>query len=141
MKGSASTVVASFDHNKEGEHLSSSIRAGVYQTAAIEIGAVGGSIIIPTLFDISGILPASALAVVGLGVLPFWRQKLRVCKPSSFNGLILPHFCDLLSRFSAFVLVPVFIPSMLSCFPSLLKPSSDNFRQTSTAKLQTFELA
>jgi hypothetical protein len=83
-------VVATFNHEKEAEHLSASIKAGVYQTAVIEMGAVGGSIIIPTLFDISGIIPASAIAIVGFGVLPFWRQKLKVWNLCFFFSWWLP---------------------------------------------------
>eukprot|EP01126_Amoeba_proteus_P065112 TRINITY_DN9202_c0_g1_i16.p1 TRINITY_DN9202_c0_g1~~TRINITY_DN9202_c0_g1_i16.p1 ORF type:complete len:277 (-),score=68.08 TRINITY_DN9202_c0_g1_i16:92-922(-) len=75
--GSAQTVALSFNRQEEVKRLSETIRAGAYQTAVMEIGAVGSSLLLPSLFDVSGILPASMLAITGLGILPFWSYRLR----------------------------------------------------------------
>jgi len=44
-----------------------------------QAGALGiGGLLSSSLFDVSGILPASAVAITGLGILPYTRSKLKV---------------------------------------------------------------
>jgi len=74
---SAHSVVEGFDQQEQAEYLSGSIRAGVYRTAIVEVSAVGGAILSTSLLDVSGVLPASALAVTGLGILPYVRYNLK----------------------------------------------------------------
>ena len=76
------TIVESYDRNKEASELAASIEAAVAQTALLEVGAVGlGALVaiavLSSTLDITGILTASTLAVLGFFVIPFKRKQAK----------------------------------------------------------------
>jgi len=78
----ASEVVSGYDKGREARKLADDIRVAVALTASIEVGAVGLGAVLTivlttTAADITGILAASALAVVGLFVLPSKRRQAK----------------------------------------------------------------
>ena len=79
---SAQDVVASYDREAEALKLAQDVQRAILQTAAVEAGAIGlGAILVvilnTTFLDVTGILSASALAALGLYVLPYRRQKVK----------------------------------------------------------------
>ncbi|HEY5157329.1 MAG TPA: dynamin family protein [Anaerolineales bacterium] len=76
------TIVESYDRNKEASELAASVEAAVAQTALLEVGAVGlGAlvtiVVLSSTLDITGILAASTLAVLGFFVIPFKRKQAK----------------------------------------------------------------
>jgi molybdopterin converting factor small subunit len=76
------TIVQSYDSNKEASELASSVEAAVAQTAALEATAVGlGTLVtiavLSSSMDITGILAAGTLAIVGFFVIPFQRKRAK----------------------------------------------------------------
>jgi small GTP-binding protein len=76
------TIVESYDHNQEASELAASVEAAVAQTALLEVGAVGlGALVtiavLSSALDITGILAASTLAVLGFFVIPFKRKQAK----------------------------------------------------------------
>ena len=77
------TIVESdYDRNKEASELAASVESAVAQTALLEVGAVGlGALISTVVFsstlDITGILAASTLAILGFFVIPFKRKQTK----------------------------------------------------------------
>ena len=76
------TIVESYDRNKEASELAVSVEAAVAQTALLEVGAVGlGALIsiavLSSTMDITGILAASTLAILGFFVIPFKRKQAK----------------------------------------------------------------
>ena len=74
------TIVNSYNHKKEAEELSVLVEGAVAQTALFEVGAVGlGAFVASTLFsaamDVTGIVAASALAILGFFVIPYKRRQ------------------------------------------------------------------
>ena len=79
---SAQEVVDSYDREAEALKLAQDVQRAIIQTAAVEAGAIGlGAILVvilnTTFLDVTGILGASALAALGLYVLPYRRQKVK----------------------------------------------------------------
>ena len=79
---SAQEVVDSYDREAEALKLTQEVQRAIIQTAAVEAGAIGlGAILVvilnTTFLDVTGILGASALAALGLYVLPYRRQKVK----------------------------------------------------------------
>ena len=79
---SAQEVVDSYDREGEALKLAQDVQRAIIQTAAVEAGAIGlGAILVvilnTTFLDVTGILGASALAALGLYVLPYRRQKVK----------------------------------------------------------------
>lgn len=79
---SAREVVDSYDREAEAHKLGQDVQRAILQTAAVEVGALGlGAILVAvlqtTLLDITGILGASAVAALGLYVLPYRRQRIK----------------------------------------------------------------
>lgn len=88
----AQRVIESYDRAGEAAQLSEDIQRSLMHTAAIEASAVGlGAILVAilhtTLLDITGILGASALAALGLYLLPFRRGQLKAELRTNINGL------------------------------------------------------
>jgi len=78
----AQTIVETYDRNKEASELAAQVETAVAQVALIEAGAVGLGALITLLVasstaDITGILAASVLAVVGLFVIPYKRKQAK----------------------------------------------------------------
>ncbi len=76
------TIVESYDRNQEASELAASVEAAVAQTALLEVGAVGlGAIltiaVLSSALDITGILAASAMAILGFFVIPFKRKQAK----------------------------------------------------------------
>ncbi len=79
---SAQEVVDSYDREAEALKLAKDVQRAIIQTAAVEAGAIGlGAVLIvilnTTFLDVTGVLGASALAALGLYVLPYRRQKVK----------------------------------------------------------------
>jgi small GTP-binding protein len=79
---SVQTIVESYDRNKEASELAASVEAAVAQTALLEVGAVGlGTLVsiavLSSTLDITGILAASTLAILGFFVIPFKRKQAK----------------------------------------------------------------
>jgi len=79
---SAQEVVDSYDREAEALKLAKEVQRAIIQTAAVEASAIGlGAILIvilnTTFLDVTGVLGASALAALGLYVLPYRRQKVK----------------------------------------------------------------
>jgi small GTP-binding protein len=75
-------IVESYDRNKEASELAASVEAAVAQTALLEVGAVGlGTLVtiavLSSTLDITGILAASTLAILGFFVIPFKRKQAK----------------------------------------------------------------
>ncbi|MGQ0600293.1 MAG: dynamin family protein, partial [Anaerolineales bacterium] len=78
----AQTIVDSYDREAEARNLASGVETAVLQTAGLEAAAVGlGALIVSlvttTALDVTGILAASVLAVIGLFVIPYKRQQAK----------------------------------------------------------------
>ena len=78
----AQRAVDSYDHETEAARLADSIQKAVAGTALVEVGAIGLGAVLTiiattTLADITGIVAASALAVLGLFVIPARRQRAK----------------------------------------------------------------
>jgi len=75
-------IVESYDRNKEARELAAAVEAAVAQTALLEVGAVGlGALVavavLGSALDITGILAASALAILGFFVIPYKRKQAK----------------------------------------------------------------
>jgi hypothetical protein len=78
----AQEVVNSYDREAESLKLAQEVQKAIIQTAALEVGALGlGALLVAilhtTLLDITGIIGASAIAALGLYVLPYRRNKVK----------------------------------------------------------------
>ncbi len=78
----AKEVVMTYDREAEARKLAQGVRDAVAGAAVIEVGAVGlGAILIAilhgALLDFTGVLSASALAVVGLLIIPAKRRRAK----------------------------------------------------------------
>jgi hypothetical protein len=79
---SVQSIVDSYDRNREASELAASVEAAVAQTALLEVGAVGlGTLVsvavLSSSMDVTGILAASTLAILGFFVIPFKRQQAK----------------------------------------------------------------
>jgi len=82
VKREAQRAVESYDQETEGRRLAESVRDAVAGTAILQAGALGlGAVVTAlastTLADVTGILAAGALSVVGLLVIPARRRAAR----------------------------------------------------------------
>jgi small GTP-binding protein len=80
--GTVQSIVSTYDRDQEARELAASVETAVAQTALLEAGAVGlGTLVsvavLSSSLDITGILAAGMLAVLGLFVIPFRRQKAK----------------------------------------------------------------
>jgi len=79
---SVQTIVESYNRDQEARELAAAVEAAVAQTALLEVGAVGlGTIVsiavLSSSMDITGMLAAGTLAIVGFFVIPFKRRKAK----------------------------------------------------------------
>ncbi len=79
---SAREVVDSYDRGEEALKLGREVQRAIIQTAAVEVGALGlGAVLVAvlqtTMLDVTGVLGASAVAALGLYVLPYRRQRIK----------------------------------------------------------------
>ncbi len=78
----AQLVVESYDHKGDSLKLAQEVQMAIFQTAAVEVGALGlGAVLVALLngvwLDITGVLGASVVAALGLYVLPYRRGKVK----------------------------------------------------------------
>jgi hypothetical protein len=74
--------VDGYDREAEARALAESVQIALAQTAIVEVGAIGlGALMVKllatTLADVSGVLAAGAVAVMGLYVLPNRRRRAK----------------------------------------------------------------
>ena len=79
---SVQTIVETYDRNQEASELAASVEAAVAQTALLEAGAVGlGTLVsiavLSSSMDITGIVAAGTLAILGFFVIPFKRKQAK----------------------------------------------------------------
>ena len=79
---SVKTVVKSYDRVRESSALASSVEAAVAQTALFEAGAVGlgalvSTAVLSSALDITGMIAAGTLAIVGFFIIPLKRRQAR----------------------------------------------------------------
>ncbi len=78
----AQGVISSYDAEKESREIGAHVESAVAQTALAEAGAVGlGTIITAAVssavFDVTGVLVAGVIAVLGLFIIPYKRQQAK----------------------------------------------------------------
>jgi small GTP-binding protein len=79
---SVQTIVESYDRDREARELASAVESAVAQTALLEVGAVGlGTLVsvavLSSSVDITGMVAAGTLAIVGFFVIPFKRRRAK----------------------------------------------------------------
>ncbi|MFZ6029819.1 MAG: dynamin family protein [Chloroflexota bacterium] len=77
-----SRVVEAYDKTREAQKIAAGVRSAVAATAVLEVGAVGVGVVITALattmaVDVTGIVMASLLALLGIFVLPAKRRQAR----------------------------------------------------------------
>jgi small GTP-binding protein len=82
VRREAQRAVESYDQEAEANRLAESVQTAVASVAALQIGALGfGTVMVvlatTTMADITGILAAGALSVIGLLVLPAKRERAK----------------------------------------------------------------
>ncbi len=75
-------IVDSYDRNREASELAANVESAVAQTALLEVGAVGigtavSIAVLSSSLDITGILAASTLAILGFFVIPYQRKRAK----------------------------------------------------------------
>jgi hypothetical protein len=75
-------IVNSYDRDKEASELAKHVEMAVAQTAALEVGALGlGTLVtaavVSSSVDITGIVAAGTLAIVGFFVIPYKRNQTK----------------------------------------------------------------
>jgi len=78
----AREVVDTYDQRSEAKALAESLQVAVAQTALFEVGALGlGALLVKllavTIADVTGLLAAGAVAVLGLFIIPFNRRRAK----------------------------------------------------------------
>lgn len=84
------SIIESYDQIKEASHLAANVENAVAQTALCEVGAVGLGALVSTALlssalDITGMVAAGTLAIVGLFVIPYKRKQAK----DDFKGKIV----------------------------------------------------
>ncbi|BCY18999.1 dynamin [Leptolinea sp. HRD-7] len=79
---SVKSVVKSYDRVRESSALASSVETAVAQTALFEAGAVGlgalvSTAVLSSALDITGMIAAGTLAIVGFFIIPLKRKQAR----------------------------------------------------------------
>jgi small GTP-binding protein len=79
---SVQSIVNTYDRDEEARELAASVETAVAQTALLEAGAVGlGALIsiavLSSSMDITGILAASTMALLGFFVIPYKRKQAK----------------------------------------------------------------
>jgi len=88
----AQRVIESYDQQRESLKLAQEIQSAIFQTAAVQIGAIGlGAVLVALLntwwLDLTGVLGAGLIAALGLYVLPYRRDKVKAELRDKVNGL------------------------------------------------------
>ncbi|MEZ4733560.1 MAG: dynamin family protein [Caldilineaceae bacterium] len=88
----AQRVVERYDRESESLKLAQEVQSAIFQTAAVEVGALGlGAVLVALLngvwLDVTGVLGASVVAALGLYVLPYRRGKVKAELRDQVNEL------------------------------------------------------
>ena len=88
----AQRVIESYDQQRESLKLAQEIQGAIFQTAAVQVGAIGlGAVLVMLLntwwLDLTGVLGAGLIAALGLYVLPYRRDKVKAELRDKVNGL------------------------------------------------------
>jgi small GTP-binding protein len=88
----AERTVESYDIARESETMAESVRMAVAGTALAEVGAIGlgaavTALATTTFADVTGILAAGALAVIGLFVIPVRRRQAKAAMREKIEGM------------------------------------------------------
>ncbi|HEX2252354.1 MAG TPA: dynamin family protein [Thermoanaerobaculia bacterium] len=80
--GTARRSIEGFDRQREAARLADSVQSSVAGLALLEVGAVGlgatvAALATSTVVDVTGLLAATTLAVLGFAVLPHRRQRAK----------------------------------------------------------------
>jgi len=75
-------IVETYDRDQEAKALAAHVETAVAQTALLEVGAVGlgtlvTAVVLSSSLDITGILAAGTLAIVGFFVIPYKRKQAK----------------------------------------------------------------
>ena len=89
---SARTIVESYNRDKEASELAANVESAVAQVALLEAGAIGlGALVMTAIasaaLDITGLLAAGTLAVVGFFVIPYKRKQAKESFREKMQGL------------------------------------------------------
>ena len=79
---SVQSIVNTYDRDEEARQLAASVETAVAQTAILEASAVGlgtllSIVVLSSSMDITGILAASTMAVLGFFVIPYKRKQAK----------------------------------------------------------------
>jgi small GTP-binding protein len=79
---SVQTIVETYNRNQEAKELAASVETAVAQTALLEVGAVGlGTLVsiavLSSSMDITGIVAAGTMAILGFFVIPYKRKQAK----------------------------------------------------------------
>lgn len=79
---SAKVIVESYDRNKEASQLAAQVETAVAQTALFEVGAVSLGALVTTAvlsyaLDVTGLITAGTLAILGFFVIPYKRKQAK----------------------------------------------------------------
>jgi small GTP-binding protein len=82
MGKTVNRVVETYDRDREASELAAHVETAVAQTALLEAGAVGlGALVtaavLSTSLDITGILAAGTMAILGIFVIPYKRKQAK----------------------------------------------------------------
>lgn len=75
-------TIETYDRHAEAEQVADSVRTAVAATALVEVGAIGLGAVLMAVFsttalDVTGVVAATALAALGLFVIPARRRKAK----------------------------------------------------------------
>ncbi len=75
-------IIETYDRDREARELAAHVESAVAQTALLEVGAVGlGALVtaavLSSSLDVTGILAAGTLAIVGFFVIPYKRKQAK----------------------------------------------------------------
>ena len=75
-------IVETYDRDQEAKALAAHVETAVAQTALLEVGAVGlgtlvTAVVLSSSLDITGILAAGTLAILGFFVIPYKRKQAK----------------------------------------------------------------
>jgi hypothetical protein len=92
MGGTVQRIIETYDRDREASELAAHVESAVAQTALIEAGAVGlGALVtaavLSSSLDVTGILAAGTLAIVGFFVIPYKRKQAKDNFKEKMTGL------------------------------------------------------
>jgi hypothetical protein len=100
----AERTVQGYDHTREADAMAASVQSAVAGAALAEVGAIGlgaaVTVLATTTFaDVTGILAAGALAVVGLFVIPVRRRQAKAAMRERIEAMRRQLMASLTSQF------------------------------------------